>query len=47
MGIKDDFISNIIRNEIYYRKKQKKTKGIFLNYNFWSIMNIKYQKYVV
>ncbi|XP_060836813.1 zinc finger protein 254-like [Rhopalosiphum padi] len=26
MGIKDDFISNIIRNEIYYRKKQKKTK---------------------
>ncbi|XP_025190247.1 zinc finger protein 600-like [Melanaphis sacchari] len=26
MGIKDDFVSNIIRNEIRYRKKEKKTK---------------------
>lgn len=28
MGFKDDFVSNIKRNEIRHRKKEKKTKGI-------------------
>jgi len=27
MAIKDDFVSNIRRNEIRIRKKEKKTKG--------------------